>query len=219
MFWWVFPIGLICGLCSSAPIGPINLWVADSVLQRPRRPLGAFLVAVVLVDACFAGLAAWGVTSLGTTPRLSLAIGLVGGAFLVALGGLSLWRHRPKAVTPEGLQEAPAAAKTQPMALTHAKGFAAGAMMTGTNPGFLLFWVMVSGLLTNYLGHGFTLIEAALFLSGIVVGDLLWFSLISTLVRSGGRRLRPHTVGRIRRGLAYVFIAMGTASCLQAMAT
>ena len=78
--------GVIGGFCSSAPIGPINLWVADATLKNKDSELPVFLAGVIFCDMTYAGLASWGYYKWLEDGPLYSVFSISGGAFLIVLG-------------------------------------------------------------------------------------------------------------------------------------
>lgn len=159
--------GLVFGFLSSTPIGPINLSIMHEARQGRRRSLLLFTGGVVLADLLVAGLAFFGLVQAHLSTEMLRLISLVGGLVFLFL---ALWSWKKS--------EEPHAENQIPQLKWK---FFTGFLFCGLNPGFFLFWIYASSfVLAGTLASTKTNFAVA-FLSGILIGDLLWFSLFSVL--------------------------------------
>jgi threonine/homoserine/homoserine lactone efflux protein len=199
--------GMIGGFCSSAPIGPINLWVADAVLQNRTQPLTRFLAGVIVCDMIYAAFAAWGYYSWLADETLKSAFHWVGGIFLIGLGIFGIFKNKDQKINQsEG--------KTSWRDSTLANFFA-GFVMTGSNPAFLLFWVAAIDVINRTISAHPSPVAIAAFLLGIGLGDGIWFRALAALVKKGGAKLNPKLLGHFRLLIAAVFIGIGVMAIVQ----
>ncbi|MCB9228728.1 MAG: LysE family transporter [Deltaproteobacteria bacterium] len=175
--------GIVCGFGSSAPLGPINLWLIRSVFEKiPAARVAWFLTGVILTDLTYAGLAAWGHQSLSFISEFSLAVSVVGGTFLILLGIFqlrSLRQQRPEQGKARGLMPQ--------LFSVHASlsAFASGVVFCGANPGFLMFWITVFHEIPERLGRIPDFSDIPFFLAGVALGDLLWFGSLLKIASFG----------------------------------
>lgn len=194
--------GMAGGFCSSAPLGAINLWITDAVLDREERHLRWFIIGVVLADMTHAALASWGYHTYLQESGFAAGLGILGGAFLVVLGALGLARRKAPA---EGSADKRVRASHRPV-----QGFLLGAFMCGANPAFLVFWVFAITLVERHLNVLVSGLALAWFLAGLALGDTTWFLLLLAVVRRGREAVTPKALAPVRVAIATVFLVIGS---------
>ncbi|MFK7872560.1 MAG: LysE family translocator [Oligoflexales bacterium] len=195
--------GFCGGFCSSAPLGPINLMLAEMIFQkRKRNRILTFLLGVVVTDLLYATAAAWGYAEIFQKSPYLYEIQITCGFFLIALGVFSLISLRKGAAQPKTTQDHHIG--------TPLKDFSTGAFLCGSNPSFVMFWLFA----INTISHFFNIqVQGSLlifFLIGIVLGDLVWFSIMARLAQHGEGSFSEKTLMKIRLGIAISFIAIGS---------
>ena len=126
-----------------------------------KMSLGHAVIEVPLILAIYFGFAHF-----FENQTLQLVLSLAGGSMIVWLG-ISLFRARAAVV--HGDRDLPYGA------------FVSGIMMTGLNPGFILWWATVGSLLVvRVLDHG--ALGLTLFIVVHWMADLLWLSFVSVLI-------------------------------------
>ncbi len=184
--------GLVGGVLSSAPIGPINLHVIHSTVRG--RPVFAFLAGVVLADATLAAIAALGYGFI-FSGRNSAAFSAVAGVILVVLG---VRAKRPAKTAEE--------ADSLDRRASAVVDFGMGALFCAANPGFLAFWVLWCGVVSPLWGDLSNGIVIAGFATGVVAGDAIWFTALDRIARLA----KSTTVLQlISRATAWILIATG----------
>ena len=194
-----FLLGAVSGFFSSTPLGPINFWVADHKLSRSKNSLLIFfLVAVILVDITFAGLALWGHFDLLEETQEMRLTGIISGTFTAILGlilfikALKPTFHQVSAHQGRGV---------------HA--FIQGLILTGLNPAFIIFWLFVANQIMANLDQHLTPLELTFFLSGVISGDLVWFSFFSLILTHLKKRTQENTLRRLRISVGLVIMLLG----------
>ena len=81
--------------------------------------------------------------------------------------------------------------------------------MCGSNPAFLMFWLLVFQELPKRTGVSPDFPGVMSFLAGVAIGDALWFSLVIWLARFGMSRLGDRILWSIRLVVSLVFISVG----------
>lgn len=193
---------LVSGFCSSAPLGPINLWLVDATIRRCWHEIYFYLAGVIIVDIGFAAIALWGYFNILNGSSIKGTIALVGGVFLIFLGILGLYKLRTKK------EFSKLAGKTK---ITHnsVKNFFTGAMLCGSNPAFLMFWIFIANLLNQRYPGPPAPLYLGIFLLGVGLGDGLWFGLLIKLVSKGLGYANPKIVTMIRYMIALGFVIFG----------
>jgi threonine/homoserine/homoserine lactone efflux protein len=203
--------GFCCGFASSAPVGPINLWVASSALSPRHRGIAPFLGGVVVVDLGWALLAQQGAAAWwGRHDGLGRGLGVVGGIVLLVLG-LALWR-RQHVVAP------PPVRRPRWRATAHVLQ---GMALCASTPALPAFWVLAITCVTQVAGPLAAPAATACFLAGIALGDVLWFSLVVRVVRwfaSGPQAWGSPLVRRLHRGAGVVLMLLGLGALVSTLA-
>jgi L-lysine exporter family protein LysE/ArgO len=193
-------IGATCGFCSSAPLGPINIWIADQTLANKRNKLSWFLSGVIAADIIFASIAAWGYYEFFQNGVVKTWLPLIGGSFLILLG-LSGFRK-----TKTTQLETNVVFLHKNRSLT---SFSLGAFLCGSNPAFLLFWIFVFNQVDLRLSANPDTFQLLIFLIGVALGDLIWFRIFIHLISKGMNLLKPKIILYIRFTISAMFFAFG----------
>lgn len=201
----LFLAGIAGGFGSSAPLGPINLWIADTLLDSPAAKLRAFLSGVIACDAGYALLACWGYYQFLEDSTAGRVLGIAGGVFLVSLGVVAMRKQSLR----EGDVKKAALSTGNPL-----RDFCVGAFMVASNPGFLMFWMFVIEVLEHQLALHVVGGGAGFFVAGIVLGDFLWFSLLRYLVQRGRESFQTRWLRFLRVGIAAAFVVCGIVTVL-----
>ena len=189
--------GIFGGFGSSCGVGPINLWMADAAFARRYKDISWFLLGVVVTDLCYAFLAAWGYHKLLIESPYLKYISYFGGMFMIIIG-ISLFTKKNTEHNKEKGREKQSW-----------KYFFLGTVLTGSNPGFLLFWVFVINFLSDHIGISVDTILLAIFLLGVAIGDLAWFGILAKIVGKFNRHENSKFIMQLRSFLAFAFIASG----------
>ncbi len=177
-----FPAGLAIGIGAAAPVGPVNLLVIQHRLCRHSGSALLLGLGGALGDCVFAVIAAFGLGALGGLLEAHDAlIRIIGGLVMLGFAAI-IWRTAPH------LNGKHAPIPALRMALVTFT-------MTLTNPATLLFF------LGSFTAIGFTgighdteshAINAALLVSGVLLGSMLWWVFVSGLAG----RLRDRATDR-----------------------
>jgi len=197
-------VGIASGFCSSAPLGPINFWVTDSIMRHKELMIRWFIAGVIVADVGHAIAAAWSYMTLIRHTAWIENLPILGSLLLLTIGVQSLrssWRDDASPLKVELRKRAPAESPRRHLVL----GFLMGAL----NPAFLAFWVTVTDLLRERFGIVLSSTHLLLFLLSIGLGDILWFSFLIFLSKRGRDLATPKLLCIIRRGIALGFIAIG----------
>jgi threonine/homoserine/homoserine lactone efflux protein len=197
--------GLLSGFVASAPIGPINLLVAEQVMRK-KYDLNFFVLGVVLVDMFFGALAFLGYHNLFVHYDLEHMLILVGGIFIVIIGFIGLFKKESgkfagfKVKRPSRLAQ-----------------FMKGVILCGTNPAFLLFWIFVAGQINQLIGYELYTYQIILTLFSIGIGTSLWFYMYVKLLKRGTKHINLSLVGKIRKGISLTLIIIGGTALISLM--
>jgi len=160
-----FMAGLLGGVFSSLPIGPINLMVLDLSLQKKIKQLIVFICGVLAADLILAALSVWGFTWHRVSPEYAIYLALACSIILIFYAASSWSNARNKNSTQ-----------------SKANGygiFAAGFLFCLMNPLFSVFW------LTYVASYQELVRQEAVFpfafVAGVGAGDVIWFSFLAII--------------------------------------
>ncbi len=191
-----FLLGVLVGIITSAPIGPVGLLTIQRTLIYGRLAGIMSGTGAALADAFYAGLAALGlgiVAGFLATARFWIHLGA--GILCLWFGGRALW-FRPRRQAPnQGYSR---------RGLTWT--LISAALLTLANPLTILFFIVV--FTTLQLDHPDTP-RLLLLVLGIFVGCLLWWTGLSLVTARLHTRLHAHTLVIINRISAAFIILLG----------
>lgn len=191
-------IGIICGIFSSTPPGPINLFIADSVLSGKKFNTKSFLGGIILIDMVFALIAVWGYYTFLEGTDFGYYLAVFGGILLILLGAHGVKQTlKPKIDEKAGNK------------FSNTTFFLKGVLLMVSNPGFLAFWVIVANQIDSIAIHEISTLRTFPFLLGIGLGDLLWFILFIRLLRFGTEKMSLRIIGKLRIGISVTMILLG----------
>jgi threonine/homoserine/homoserine lactone efflux protein len=193
-----FIIGLLSGLISAVPVGPINVTILNEGGRRGF--LWAFMIGLGATAMeflyCAAGFA--GFSRLFTSPWVEATLQAISVLLLLFLGIKYLRLHD---VPHEGRAERVVEEKLHPHT-----AFMTGFLRALANPGVLLFWIVASSV---FLAHGW--IEdswqgKAACVLGVTAGLFLWFTALSYAATHAHRRLSTNGLVRLSQGSGVVLL-------------
>ena len=195
--------GIFIGLSVTAPLGPVNLIVIRTAIQRSFGVAVLTGLGAVLADAVYASLAAYGVRSIEQfIAQYAMPLTLLGGTMLAILG-IRLARSHVS-LEQLALQDVP----SRRIIIRKALGTF---LLTLTNPGvffgFLAIFGTMSGVLVLASSPGRPLTVVA----GVAIGGTLWWLFLSFVVTRLKSRITATTFDRINRWTGLLIAAFGFA--------
>jgi threonine/homoserine/homoserine lactone efflux protein len=198
----LFGRGLILGFTIAAAVGPISLLTIRRTLAHGRIYGLASGMGVALADATYGAVAAFGLTAISSLLVSGrVALGLLGGAFLVLLG----WRTMTT-------QPSEAASVADRPGLGGA--FLSIFGLTMTNPMTILsFAALFAGF--GVVGEGGA--EAALIVAGVFCGSAGWWLLLTSVVSALRSRVTPGWLTWVNRVSGAVVVGFGVGAVVGAV--
>lgn len=189
--------GLGIGFAIAVGVGPITLLTIRRTLDHGRVYGLASGMGVAAADATYGGIAAFGLAALATVlVGARVALGLIGGAFLIYLG----WRAFT--ATPREAAEA----ADRPGLLGAAVSIYG---LTMTNPMTILSFAAVFAGLGIVADGG---LNAALITLGVFCGSALWWLLLTAAVAALRSRVTVRVLTWINRATGVLLLAFGVAA-------
>lgn len=187
--------GLGLGLFVAAQVGPIWLLCARSSLRYGAKSGLAIGAGAATIDFIYAVLGVAGASQLVQIDALRLSLGLIGAAFLLVLGGRTVWHAMRVRLGGESEGEV----------LLPRDAFRTSLAATASNPMTIASWAAIFSAAS--VGHVADHTSGAVvMLLGVLVGSFAWFAVLSVVTGRLGRRLRTRHL-RIADGLAGMGIA------------
>lgn len=198
--------GTLCGFFSSSPPGPINLLVADSVLGERKLHRSSFIIGVIIGELTIAGIAFWGYHEFFDGPAFQRWAPLVGGVFVIGLGGAGLF-------LPSGRKEGRSSEKEH-SGKKKGGDFFQGLFLCISNPAFLLFWIYVMSFISYLEVSDGVPMKSLFLLMGIGLGNTIWFTFFTRLLYHGADRLKGALLPYLRKGISVALIFLGLAGII-----
>lgn len=201
--------GLLCGFCSSAPLGPINLWLIHCVFEKfPKKRIWCFLSGVILTDLSYAGVAAWGHSMVTIIKDSGHYLSMAGGFFLLILGLVNVSALRKS--TRQGRFGSDVSTPGVVQKSSGFMDFISGVILCGSNPAFLMFWLLVFQQLPEFMGSEIQLGSIFIFLAGVGLGDGIWFYFMYKIAGIGKDHLGHRMIYGVRMLIGVTFVICGT---------
>jgi threonine/homoserine/homoserine lactone efflux protein len=201
-------IGFAFGFLGSMPVaGPISLLVLHLGLAHDSRRAMYVAVGGALAEGLYALMAFWGLSAVLTRyPMVLPASRMLGSGLLMALGLVML-------LTP--------AREAAPQAQSRGKGrkrsFTLGFLVTAVNPTLIVTWTAaVAGLHATGL-LAMDRAQALPFAAAACCGIIAWFLTLLALVRRWQDRVSVQALGRFKRSMGAVLVAVGGWMALRAV--
>lgn len=190
--------GLGIGLALAAPVGPMSILCIRRTLRD--GPLVGVVsgLGIATADAVYGAIAAFGVSAVAAVLlNLEIALRLIGGSFLLALGIRIIFKDL-----------APSAELSGRTGSYFAGAFISCFFLTITNPTTILTFIAIfAGL--GLVGSAGDYTAATSLVVGVFAGSTLWWLVLCGSVSLLRRRLGPATMTWINRASGIVIAAFG----------
>lgn len=197
-------ISVICGVISSTPPGPINLYIAQKVLLKNNHGRSSILLGIVFADVLFAALAFTGYYTFLKDNNIEKWIITLGSLLIIVLGIIQFIQNRKEVLVSKGKQPA----------ISSLASFIKGFLLCGSNPGFLLWWVFVASKYSEFSITVKSLFDVVVVISGIALGDFLWFRLYIWLMERGSGNLQPKNIILFQKIVSLLLVVLGIFSLI-----
>jgi threonine/homoserine/homoserine lactone efflux protein len=207
LFAWSF--GVAIGPVVSP--GPISTAIVTEGVRRGFRVGPLVSTGHALMELAMVGALALGMGQVLRHPALAAGVGILGGLFLLWMGGTMGWgalRHKPRLPRPGEDSVAPLSRSL----------IGLGVATTVGNPFWYVWWIGVGGGYVLASGQQ-GLIALAAFYLGHISADYAWNTLLATVVASGRRWLNDRVYQAllvvcgaflVYTGLQFIWAGIGT---------
>lgn len=198
--------GGVSGILSSAPVGPANLWIVSALAppSKKTRNIIAYVLGIIIVDLVYAQLAFKGYSSYFQGTESERWLGVIGGLGLIVIGALECKNLYSR--NDNNANDTPSTPGSRGSCI---KDFAVGAFICGSNPVFIMFWLMVANNINEFGITNLDSNNAIYVLIGIVAGDALWYSGFTKTVKMGLTKIPNKIIYYLRLSIAASIIALG----------
>ncbi len=179
--------------------GPLLTITITETVRRGRLRALMLLGGHALLEALFLVGFAFGLREILQQPRVATALALVGGAFLLWMGGTLLRDVLTRRIS-LSLEEAGETPTLGPI-LT-------GALVSLSNPYWMLWWVTVGASLAAK-GLAIGPLGVAAFFVGHELGDIVWYGAVVSAVHSGRRFLNDRVYRAVIGVCATFLVGLG----------
>ena len=194
--------GFVTGFVVCLPIGPVNLTVINTALRKGF--LAAFLVGLgaVCAEMIYVSLAMAGHASLPHNRNLLVALRAAAVVVVAVLGVRNLLMKTAKFEL-----RSEAVAERMDQRWHHPRSFLLGFLLVISNLGLIVLWATVTSAL-----HADDFVDMDLRAirwtcgTGVAMGAITWFFVISWLVSRAHRRITPQALAWLARGCGVVFL-------------
>lgn len=157
-----------------------------------------YFLGVITTDLVFAAAALWGYYALLQSLKIDTWLTAFGVIILIGYGVQSLIQQR-KTANLSAVDDKP-----RPI-----RAFMSGAIMCAANPAILMFWIFFVQQMNQGIQSDVSLSEGLVFLLSIVLGDGLWFVVLSLIVLKTKKSIGGDFLRRIQWGTAIAMILFG----------
>lgn len=215
--------GTLGGFVSSSPLGPINLVIVNNVVSKPKKRLSFLIGGVIIADIAYGMMAAFGFQAIPLTPNQAEYLQFAGACLLVVMGLSGLWSSYGEfcsAKQTTQTDELPTKGWLNKLAgrfgkrSESVKDFLLGAVLCGSNPGFLLWWVYLVQQVQRNFDVSVSPFSAVLFGLGICLGDLIWFGFIIKISKTAKKKMGRSWTRWLRLVVGGCFLAAGLATLI-----
>ncbi len=199
--------GIAIGVAVAAPIGPVNILCIQRSLKQGFTAGLLTGMGAVLGDGMFAAIAAFSITSIsGFLTGYSYWIEIIGGVFLVVLGGRSLLIETTFEPRRENLNF---------MGNTALVGTTF--FMTITNPAMVLGFAALFGSAGGLVHFPENYRQAIVLVAAVMVGSFLWWLFLSGAMHRFRDKISSNTIAVINRVSAGLILVFGATVLVRAL--
>lgn len=203
LLWLTFIVGLLSGLISAVPVGPINATIFN---EGGRRGFWwAFMIGLgaTAMEFIYTALAFTGFSSLLQSRWVVTGLQGISVVLLLVLGIKYLRLHDVPGMG--------RAARLLEEKLHPHTAFMTGFLRVLANPGVLIFWVAAASV---FVAHGWidpSLTGRAVCVGGVTTGVMIWFVALSYIATHAHRQLSTKSLVRLSQisGVVLLGVAAG----------
>lgn len=176
-------MGIVAGVLTGVPIGPVNVAVIDAAYRRTLRRAIAVGFGGAIADMLYSALGLLGVTpAINNYPTAVTVLYAMSGIVLGLYGFVTLRSQPVQPATPSADLDASASHRAIENRREMWKGFSVGVALILLNPGAIVTWVVVIGQLVPAIDNRWQGLACSF---GVLLGSFGWFALVGYLTHKG----------------------------------
>jgi threonine/homoserine/homoserine lactone efflux protein len=194
--------GFLFGFAACIPVGPVNITVVHQALRRGFRSAFQVGLGAIFAETIYAALALLGQSHLPNNPTTVAALRGAAVVIVAFLGFRNLF-HKPDETQAEQIAE------RVDRRWHHPRAALLGFLLTLSNLTLLVLWATLAAVLFAHNWVQPVPASRASCISGVFVGGLLWYFLLSAIVGRAHRRIRPESINWLIKacGVFFLFLA------------
>jgi len=184
-------VGLIIGFLSCIPIGPVNVWVVNTMIKRDFNSAFAIALGGCLMDFIYFMVVLTGLSFFNFSSKVVLFFKIAGVAFLFLFGLKELIITTRKF----NLNE-----QTETNKTTLIGFFILGVMIYSSNPALIVSMSGLAAAIKSWNLFEYNLINYLSLSIGISVGSAVWFYLLLNIVKKYENKIPERIYVNFSRG-------------------
>lgn len=168
--------GLLTGFLMCIPVGPINVWVIQTVIKRGKTEAYSLALGGSAMDAVYFYLILSGLSLVSIPPTLTQILKVAGTVLIFILGVLELVRSQQ--VPPES-SETPLTSKVKINKAKLSGFFLLGVILYTSNPTLVLTMTALAAFIKSLEMFPFTQPNIISLSFGLATGSFLWFFMLT----------------------------------------
>lgn len=169
-----FLIGLIIGFIMCIPVGPINVWVVNTLLKHNFRSAFSIALGGSLMDFSYFMVILTGLSLFTFSPKTSLTLKVVGVLFLFAFGLKEVLTKEQVFDSNEDVE------KKMPKASSF---FLLGVLIYTSNPTLIATMSGLAAVIKSWNAFNYNFLNYFLLSLGVAIGSTGWFYFLLKMVQ------------------------------------
>ena len=205
-----FTKAVLIGLAASIPLGPVGILCIQKTLDKGRWSGFSIGVGSSVTDTFYASIALLSVTFISDFLDRNRNWVMLIGVLIIFFIGLQIAAKNPV----KDLRQSHSA----PTGSRHAKEVLSGFLMTISNPGALVLMLGLFAFFQLEISDQPTVVAVLLVLTGVALGTLLWWFLLSSGVSLFRKKIRLRQLLYVNRISGIVIAILGLAALAEGLA-
>ncbi len=191
------PLGLLIGFLMCIPVGPINVWVVNTLIKHNFRSAFSIAVGGSIMDFVYFMMILTGLSFITFSHQTSLILKIVGVVFLFLFGLKEIIAKEKKLeVTEEDNKKKPHAASF----------FLLGVLIYTSNPTLIATMSGLAAVIKSWHAFDFNFLNYFLLSLGVGVGSASWFYFLLKMVQRYQNRIPKKFFYHFSRGSGVLIV-------------
>lgn len=198
----LFFVSIVSAFLASAPVGPVNLYLAQTLLMQGKKNAWLFVIGVIISDLVYIFLGFWTFFFISDKSifNFSAIWHVLTGLVIMALGFVSLLKKQQQIKQQDF--------KPLPKSIPYT-AFFTGLVLCASNVMLFVLWLFIAGLFDTYGFIPQNYFHLFLILLGSLIGDLVWFGLFIHYAKKGMSYLKPNHTYQLQKIIAISLVLFG----------